>query len=407
MEVSRVKVTRRKNRDDDEEMEVTKSLLARSYSKQSSSDDEPIEPLPGINTTLNVLYNYLGSFVAIMSNFKTTFTPAIHIGVFIAYLMQYGITFVPEFVMCVFDRAIRDISGDPFEKQLGDKRTSFLFKLCYLAIPRRLREMAIQAECKNIQAVVFELYFNNRNIYHNQWFESFPHTYNTEYQNLIFGLQDSLWPIYSKLSFGPEVEGTDGAPIDLDSETTIKAGVEYYKSRCVKEGKETTKEVFKLRGSIKEFLDFQLHRDGHESEVEGAYRQKHLNIDTPIGNYRYVVCVQRGVIGEYAMNVFSIIPINEEKPQNPKAQHFQDETKSSKWHEHKWPTINAIDYSTYIQQADSITTYTSDRHEEINLKVVSVDNKPRLQVDFLAVSSGGHEGVVPEVDGAYVLLDTK
>ena len=40
-------------------------------------------------------------------------------------------------------------------------------------------------------------------------------------------------------------------------------------------------------------------------------------------------------------------------------------------------------------------------------KVVEVDNKPRLQVDLLAVSSGGHDGVVPEVDGAYVLLDTK
>ena len=40
-------------------------------------------------------------------------------------------------------------------------------------------------------------------------------------------------------------------------------------------------------------------------------------------------------------------------------------------------------------------------------KVVEVDNKPRLQVDFLAVSSGGSAGVVLDVDGAYVLLDTK
>ena len=44
---------------------------------------------------------------------------------------------------------------------------------------------------------------------------------------------------------------------------------------------------------------------------------------------------------------------------------------------------------------------------EINIQVLKVDNKPRLRVDFLAVSSGGSEGVVPYVDGAYVLLDTK
>ena len=398
---------------EDDNMEVTKSLpaptLARSYSKQLSEDEEPIpiEPLPGINTTLQVFFDYLGSFVEIMSNFTSTFTPAIHIAVFIAYLTNYGIFFVPEFIVCIFDKAVGNISGDPFEKKLADKRTSKLMKLSYLAIPRWLREMAVKSGCRHIQDVVFELYFNVRNIYHNNWFNSFTHTYNAEFQNLIFCLQDKLWPIYSKLNFGPEVEGTDGAPVDLDSETTIKAGVEYYKSRCVEEGKESQKEVFKLRGSIKEFLDFQLHRDGHEREVEGAYRQKHLNIDTPIGNYRYVVCVQRGVIEEYAMNVFSIIPINEEKPQNPKSQHFQDETKSSKWHEHKWPVINSIDLATYIQQADSITTYTSDRHEEIDLKVVSVDNKPRLQIDFRAVSSGGSDGVVPDVDGAYVLLDTK
>ena len=36
-----------------------------------------------------------------------------------------------------------------------------------------------------------------------------------------------------------------------------------------------------------------------------------------------------------------------------------------------------------------------------------MNNKPRLQVDFLAVSLGGSAGVVPDVDGAYVLLDTK
>ena len=38
---------------------------------------------------------------------------------------------------------------------------------------------------------------------------------------------------------------------------------------------------------------------------------------------------------------------------------------------------------------------------------MKVDNKARLQVDFLAVSSGGSDGVVPDVDGAYVLVDTK
>ena len=72
-------------------MEVTQSLppasLARSYSKQSSTDEPvPIEPLPGINTTLQVLFDYLGSFVEIMSNFTSTFTPVIHIAVFLAYL---------------------------------------------------------------------------------------------------------------------------------------------------------------------------------------------------------------------------------------------------------------------------------------------------------------------------------
>ena len=189
-----------------EEMEVTKSLppatLARSYSKQSSTEEPtPIEPLPGINTTLQVLFDYLGSFVEIMSNLTSTFTPVIHIAVFIVYLTEYGISFVPEFVMSVFDKAVRDISGDPLEKQLGDKRTSTLMKLSYMAIPRRLREMAILSGCKHIQGVVFELYFNNRNIYHNNWFDSFSHCYNAEFQNLIFGLQDKLWPIYSKTSF--------------------------------------------------------------------------------------------------------------------------------------------------------------------------------------------------------------
>ena len=73
----------------------------------------------------------------------------------------------------------------------------------------------------------------------------------------------------------------------------------------------------------------------------------------------------------------------------------------------KFLPLKGHDAQAYIQQADSITTYTSDRHEEIDIKVVEVDNKPRLQVDFLAVSSGGHDSVVPDVDGAYVLLDTK
>ena len=40
-------------------------------------------------------------------------------------------------------------------------------------------------------------------------------------------------------------------------------------------------------------------------------------------------------------------------------------------------------------------------------EVLLMNNKPRLQVDFLAVSLGGSAGVVPDVDGAYVLLDTK
>ena len=225
-------------------MEVTQSLppasLARSYSKQSSTDEPvPIEPLPGINTTLQVLFDYLGSFVEIMSNFTSTFTPVIHIAVFLAYLQTYGISFVPEFVMCVFDKAVREISGDPFERQLGDKHTSTLMKLSYMAIPRRLRELAIESGCQHIQDVVFEMFFNSRNVYHNTWMESFPYTYNAEYSNLIFGLQEQLWPIYSKQVFGSKVEGTDGAPIDLDSETTIKAGVEFYKSKCEKDGKMT------------------------------------------------------------------------------------------------------------------------------------------------------------------------
>ena len=255
-----------------EVMEVTQSLppasLARSYSKQSSTDEIPIEPLPGINTTLQVLYDYLGSFVEIMSNFTSTFTPVIHIAVFLTYLQTYGISFVPEFVMCVFDKAVRDINGDPFDRQLGDKRTSTLYKLAYMSIPKRLREMAIEGGCKHIQSVVFELFFNNRNVYHNTWFESFFYTYNADYTNLIFGLQDRLWPIYSKQAFGSEVEGTDGAPIDLDSETTIKAGVEFYKSKCEKDGKQSQTEILRIRGSIKEFLDFQLHKD--DTHVEGS-----------------------------------------------------------------------------------------------------------------------------------------
>ena len=260
-----------------EEMEVTKSLpaasLARSYSKQSSTDEEPIpiEPLPGINTSLQVLFDYLGSFVEIMSNFTSTFTPVIHIAVFIAYLQAYGISFVPEFVMCLFDKAVRDISGDPLEKQLGDKRTSTLMKLSYMAIPRRLREMAIQGGCKHIQSVVYELYFNNRNLYHNTWFESFSYTYNAEFSNLIFGLQDKLWPNYAKQTFGSEVEGTDGAPIDLDSETTIKAGVEYYRSKTDRDGKQSQCEVLRIKGSIKEFLDFQLHKNDDSGGVEGDF----------------------------------------------------------------------------------------------------------------------------------------
>ena len=96
MEVTRSCKQRKKNMSDEEEMEVTRSLpaatLARSYSKQSSIE-EPIEPLPGINTTLQVFFDYLGSFVEIMSNFTSTFTPAIHIAVFIAYLTNYGIFF--------------------------------------------------------------------------------------------------------------------------------------------------------------------------------------------------------------------------------------------------------------------------------------------------------------------------
>ena len=237
----------------EEDMEVTRSLppasLARSYSKQSSSE-EPIliEPLPGINTTLQVLFDYLGSFVEIMSNFTTTFTPLIHIVVFVFYLETYGITFMPEFVMSIFDRAVRDISGDPYEKQLGDKRTPLLMKLSYMTIPRRLREICKESGCGHIQDVVFEMYFNNRNVYHNQWFDSFPYTYNAEYQNLVFGLQDRLWPIYSKQKYYGNDEGIDG---DLDSETTIKAGVDYYKSKCMKDGKTSQTEVFKLRGSIK------------------------------------------------------------------------------------------------------------------------------------------------------------
>ena len=165
-------------------------------------------------------------------------------------LQAYGISFVPEFVMCFFDKAVRDISGDPLEKQLGDKRTSTLMKLSYMAIPRRLREMAIQGGCKHIQSVVYELYFNNRNLYHNTWFESFSYTYNAEFSNLIFGLQDKLWPNYAKQTFGSKVEGTDGA--------------------------------LRIKGSIKEFLDFQLHKND-DSGVEGDFRKKHLSIDTPIG----------------------------------------------------------------------------------------------------------------------------
>ena len=170
--------------------------------------------------------------------------------------------------MCVFDKAVRDINGDPFDRQLGDKHTSTLYKLAYMSIPKRLREMAIEGGCKHIQSVVFELFFNNRNVYHNTWFESFSYTYNADYTNLIFGLQDRLWPIYSKQAFGSEVEGTDGAPIDLDSETTIKAGVEFYKSKCEKDGKQSQTEILRFRGSIKEFLDFQLHKD--DTHVEGS-----------------------------------------------------------------------------------------------------------------------------------------
>ena len=134
---------------------------------------------------------------------------------------------------------------------------------------------------------------------------------------------------------------------------------------------------------------------------------RELNIDEPVGNYRYIVCVQRGVIDNDPKNVFSIIPISQDKPQDPKAQHFTDQTRSNKWRKAGWPTINAIDYATYIQQADSITTYTTDRQEAIDIEVLKVDDKPRLRVYFPTISGGGSDDVVPDVDGAYVLLDTK
>ena len=129
---------------------ITQSLppasLARSYSKRSEEDEDemPIQPLPGVPTTLQVLFDYLRQFVHILSNFVSTYTPVIHISLFLTYLRTYSINFVPEFVMALFDQSIRDINGDPFEKQLGDKTTPTLMKMAYLTIPRRLREIVIR-----------------------------------------------------------------------------------------------------------------------------------------------------------------------------------------------------------------------------------------------------------------------
>ena len=72
---------------------------------------------------------------------------------------------------------------------------------------------------------------------------------------------------------------------------------------------------------------------------------------------------------------------------------------------HKWPQSNEIDLAKYIQEADEIETYITQRELDVSFETKKGDQN-RISLQFNTVDKGGDNNCVLQIDGAFVLFDT-
>ena len=419
------------------------------YSKEEDMDKTMYKPKLRRSNRLKpvvcdeVPQSYMGLYTFILCLVKSMSAGAminyqlISYAVLVRYLCNFGLSFVPENVISSYACAEEDVSNDPMIDQLQSSDIPLLIKLAYMMIPRGMRFR--MAKFGNIVKVVYEAYFHWDGKWCKDWYASFPQNYNAEYQNMINAVSNSMLPLFEEDSVllsltqedddecdGPEE--TVSAPLGIHSQTDIRAQIKYCRHHLSAD--KTVETIFEVGGNIDEFLQFQWDSakdktgmptlsdlfglmgsiDGKNPPLTGDWWTTNLSINKPIGDNRYIVSVQQGTVttpkgSAIPSNLFSIIPILVDKPSN-KDQHVSYKTADTKWRSHKWPTISEIDLSKYIQEADQISTFTSPHQLDIDLEVTKGDDDSRICIKISEVAAGWPEDIVPQVDGAYVLLDT-
>ena len=384
------------------------------------------------------LYNFILCLVKSMAHGTMINYQLISYAVLVRYLCNFGLSFIPENVISSYACAEEDVENDPMLEELKSSNIPLIIKLGYMMIPRGMRFR--MSKFGNIAKIVYEAYYNWEGKWCKDWYASFPQNYNAEYQNMISAVSNSMLPLFETddviLSMTQDYEEDDAcdgpdetvaAPMGLHSETDIRAQISYCRHHLSKD--KQTETIFEVGGNIEEFLQFQWSSakdktgmpklsdlftlmgsiDG-EAPTTGDWWSSNLVINKPLGDNRYVVTVQQGTVttpkgNSVPSNLFSIIPILVDKP-STKDQHVSYQTADTKWRSHKWPSISEIDLSKFIQEADQISTYTTPHQLDIDLEVSKGDDDSRISIKISEVAAGWPEDIVPQVDGAFVLLDT-